>query len=92
MAKRAIVDDIPEVASATSEPETASAPVIPVKAAAPFVPAPEPEPEVVRCQDCRHWSRARAPKATFGECNHTRSFSPSPIWTTDLTTCSAADR
>lgn len=55
------------------------------------VTAAAPEPEMIHCRDCKHWRRPW-PTANMGECGVSRRFMPSPVMTTDLASCSQAER
>lgn len=90
MAKRAIVEDIPEIAEAPAA-------VVPEPPAPSFVAAPAavPEPvavaDTVLCRDCKHWRRPW-PAANMGECGVSRKYFANPHMTTDLSSCSQAER
>lgn len=90
MAKRAPAEDGLEV---TDAPDA----VIPERAApaSSLVPVPAPVPEAVAdtllCRDCKHWRRPW-PASNMGECGVSRRYFSGPQMTTDLSTCSQAER
>ena len=81
MSKKSIAEIIPEVEAAP----TAPAPMM----AAPVVVS-APRAEVIPCQDCKHW-RKPWPKANVGECDVSRRFLASPIYTPGLASCEDAE-
>lgn len=87
MAKKAIAEDSPD--------EVAAAPAAvilePPAPASSFVPDPAPVPETILCRDCKHWRRPW-PTSNMGECGVSRRHFSGPQMTTDLATCSQAER
>ena len=82
MSKKSITEIIPEVEAAPAAPAPA---LVPIAVAAPALRA-----EVIPCQDCKHW-RKPWPKANVGECDVSRRFLASPIYTPGLASCEDAE-
>jgi hypothetical protein len=78
MSKKAIADAISDVT--------------PVDLAPVMVPPAPPEPVRVSipCQECKFW-RKPWPKANVGECDVSRRFLASPIYTPGLASCEDAE-
>ncbi len=49
------------------------------------------QPTQILCEECKHWHKPW-PLANVGECGLSRRFLSSPIMTTDLGSCSKAER
>ncbi len=78
MSKKAIAEAIPEVAPVEVPPP---APVAVALATA--------EREVIPCRNCKFW-RKPWPNANVGECDLSRRFLASPIYTPSLASCDDA--
>jgi len=85
MSKKSIAESIPVETTMMPPAVVTTAPPVVVP-----ITAPQPQAaDVIPCRDCRHW-RKPWPKANVGECDISRRYLASPIYTPSLASCDEA--